>query len=335
MNRDSQRLRLTLVVLVLISFSLITLDSRAGKGGGALGGLRHATNTVFGPIQRGFGTIVHPIGSAFSDLAHAGRDGNRVKSLQKQVQSLQAELRGNGDVTRDKQQLDSLVTLAGDNQYKILAARVTTIGDLSGFDQAATLNAGSRDGIRVYMSVINGQGLVGRVVSVTPFTSTIALADDPNVRVGSRLQRSAEIGITSGHGIGNMTFTPTDPSVRPRKGDIIETYGSSTYAPGIPIGVVTSVAATPGQTTVTAQVHHYVDYTALDVVGVVVESARATAASPVLPPRPTVTVTATTGPTVTVTANPTGGTSSGSARRESTSTSVTPGSTAGSTPPGG
>jgi rod shape-determining protein MreC len=162
---------------------------------------------------------------------------------------------------------------------------------------------------------------------VTPFTSTISLADDPNVKVGSRLQRDPEIGITYGHGIGDMTFTPEDPSVRPRKGDIVETFGSSTYAPGVPIGTVTSVSPTPGETTVTAQVKHFVDFTALDVVGVVVETKRTSAAQPILPPRPTVTVTV--GPTVTVTATPNGSGNGGHSTTFSTPhTSVTPGSTA-------
>jgi rod shape-determining protein MreC len=333
-NRDSQRLRLTLVVLVLISFSLITLDSRSGKGGGALGGLRHATNTVFGPVQRGFGTVVHPVGSFISDLAHAGRDGNRVRNLQNQVDALQKQLRGDGDITRTKAELASLLALAGENQYDVLPARVTTVGDLSGFDQAATLNVGSRDGIRPYMTVINGQGLVGVVLSVTPFTSAISLADDPNVKVGSRLQRDAHVGITDGHGLGDMTFTPTDPTVRPRKGDVVETFGSSTYAPGVPIGVVTSIAPTPGKITTTATVHHYVDYTALDVVGVIIKTNRTTAAQPILPPRPTVRVTV--GPTVTVTATPTGSATNGTRSSRTPSTSVTPGSTVTTShPPGG
>src|SRR5690242_6979041 len=105
MNRDSQRLRLALVVLLLISFTLITLDYRSSKEGGAFGGLRHAATTVFGPIQRGFSSVVSPVGTFFSDIAHAGRDGKKARSLQEQVDKLQAQLRGNADVTRDRAEL--------------------------------------------------------------------------------------------------------------------------------------------------------------------------------------------------------------------------------------
>lgn len=292
MNRDSQRLRVALVILLLISITLIGLDNRTARGG-VFGGLRHGAASVFGPVQRGVASVLSPVGTFFSDLAHAGRDQRKVKSLEARITALESQLRGTGDITRERAELAALVAIAGPRQYTLIPARVVAIGDLSGFDYASTLNVGSRDGIKLYLTVIDGQGLVGRVVAVTPFTSTIALVVDPNVRVGSRLQRDASVGITVGHGLSDLTFTPQDPSVRPRTGDIVETYGSVTYAPDVPIGRVTSVSATPGKTTTTATVKRFVDYTALDVVGVVIPTQRTATAQPTTPPQPTVTVTVT------------------------------------------
>jgi len=304
MNRDSQRLRLALVVLLLISFTLITLDYRSSKSGGAFSGPRHVASTVFGPIQRGFSSVVSPIGTFFSDVVHAGRDGKKVRSLQAQIDKLQSELRGNADVTRDRGELAGLIALSGDNQYTIVPARAVALGDLSGFDSAATLNVGSRDGIKLDMTVISAKGLVGRVVAVSPLSCTVALIIDPNLNVGSRLQSDAHVGITSGHGASSdLTFSPTDPSVRPKVGDVIETFGTVTYAANVPIGVVTAVGPTAGKTTVTAQVKPYVDFTALNVVGVVIPKERTATAQSTAP---TPTVTATVTKTVTATPTPTG-----------------------------
>ena len=348
MNRDSQRLRLALIVLLLISVTLITLDNRSARGG-VFGGLRHATTSVVGPIQRGFSSVLSPVGSFFSDIAHSGRDRHRVTTLQAKVDNLEAQIRGNGDIARDRTELQGLVALAGPRQYTLIPARVVAIGDLSGFDYSATLNVGSHDGIKLNMTVINGAGLVGRVVSVAPFSSTVALVIDPNVRVGSRLERNTEIGITYGHGQADLTFTPQDPSVRPRKGDIIETYGSVTYAPGVPIGQVVSVSSTPGKTTTTAQVKRFVDYTALNVVGVVVATARTQTALPTTPPQPTVTVTVTATPSGAATGATSGTGAVGSPRTTGTagkqatqstqgtasaSTTPTAGARAGPTPTG-
>lgn len=302
---DSRRLRAVLALLLLTSFTLITLDYRSGRGG-ALGGLRTAAGAVFGPLERGVSAVLSPLGQIGSDVIHAGSQGARVRDLQRQVAALQAQLRGSGDLTRDRAELSKLVALAGVGQLSIVPARVVAYGDLSGFDHAVTVNVGSRDGIRPDQTVIAGAGLVGRVVSVAPFSSVVALVIDPNVKVGSRLQRDAHIGITSGHGAAPLTFTPQDPAVRPRVGDVVETFGSSVYAPDIPIGTVTAVAPTAGKITLSAQVRPFVDFTALDLVGIVLVSPRTRPATATLPPRPTVTVTVTATPTPAPTPTPTG-----------------------------
>jgi len=293
--RDSPRLRVVLALLLLTSFTLITLDYRSGRAG-PFGGVRQAVGTLLGPVQRGLGSAFSPVSRLAGDLANAGRDGQRVRDLRRQVAALQTQLRGAGDISRESKQLAGLVTLAGTHQFHLVPARVVAIGGLSGFDFAATLNVGSRDGIRQDLTVINGDGLVGRVLTVTPYTCTVALAIDPNVKVGARLQRDAQIGIASGHGVAPQTFTPTDPTLRPKPGDIIETFGSTVFAAGVPVGTVTTVAPTPGKTTLTAQVRSFVDYTALDVVGVVMPDARTRSATATLPPRPTVTVRVTVAP---------------------------------------
>ncbi|HEV7209318.1 MAG TPA: rod shape-determining protein MreC [Mycobacteriales bacterium] len=330
--RDSPRLRVVLALLLLTSFTLITLDYKAGRGG-PFGGVRNGISTLLGPVQRGLGSVFSPVSQFVGDLAHAGRDGQRVRDLRGQVAALQTQLRGAGDITRESKELAGLVTLSGAHQFSVVPARVVAVGGISGFDFAATLNVGSRDGIRPDLTVINGEGLVGRVLTVTPYTCTVALAIDPNVKIGARLQRDAQIGIADGHGLAPQTFTPTDPTLRPKAGDIVETFGSTVFAPGVPLGTVTSVAPTPGKTTLTAQVRPFVDYTALDVVGVIIQDPRTRPATATLPPRPTVTVTVTAPPAA---ASPTPQQSGAPATSSGTpaTSSGTPGTSsgAGSTP---
>lgn len=334
MNRDPRRLRIILALLVLTSFTLISIDYKAGKNG-PLGSVRHVLSNIFDPVESGLSSVFRPIGRFFDDQVHAGRDGDRVRTLQRQVAELQSRLQANADVTRQRQELAQLDTLAAGQSFKIIPAQVIAFGDASGFDDTVTINVGSADGIKADMTVIagttTGGGLVGRVVSggVTRHTATVAVIIDPDVAVGARLRRDAgasNVGTASGHGFAPMTFTPTDPSVRPAKGDVIETYGTTVYAPGIPIGTVTSVSPTPGRTTLTASVKPFIDYTALDVVGVVVQPSSVAPAKPVLP-----TVTVTARATVTVTATPpppngtsTGGTSSAGASASSSRSSSSP-----------
>lgn len=305
MNREPRRLRIVLAVLVLASFTLISLDYKAGRSG-PFGAVRSVVSHIIDPLESGLSSVFRPVGRFFGDQVHAGRDGDQVRALHQQVAELQSRLQADADVTREYQQLSALDRLAAGQSFRIIPAQVIALGDASGFDDTVTINVGSADGIRPDMTVIagttKGGGLVGRVVSggVTAHASVVAVILDPDVAVGARLRRdvgAGNVGTVSGHGFAPLTFTPTDPSVRPAKGDVIETFGTTVYAPGIPIGTVTSVYPTPGRTTLTADVAPFIDYTALDVVGVVVQPSPGAPAKPVLP---TVTVTA----TATVTAPP-------------------------------
>ena len=94
----------------------------------------------------------------------------------------------------------------------MLPAQVIAIGSAQTFSWTVTIDAGSSDGIRPDMTVINGDGLVGRVKTVGPTTSTVLLAVDPESSVGVRLEGSMEVGFTTGQGIGRATTSTSSCS---------------------------------------------------------------------------------------------------------------------------
>jgi rod shape-determining protein MreC len=155
------------------------------------------------------------------------------------------------------------------------------------------------------MTVLNGDGLVGRVKTSGPTTSTVLLAIDPESSVGVRLEGSMEVGFTTGQGVrdrGELDLRLLDGQSTVSAGDRLVSFGSQgdrPYVPGVPVGDVVSVQGTPGSQTRTASVRPYVDFTSLDLVGVVVEPPRTDPRDAVLPPRP-----GTPQPTVTVTVTP-------------------------------
>lgn len=291
MNRDSRRARLVLVLLLLTSLTLVTLDFRAGKGG-VFGRVRSGASSVFGPIERAVADAVAPVGRAFASLGHLGGYKGAVDRLTKENIALHRQIAQDGVTAAESAQLRSLLGLAGADQDKIVPARVIALGGALGFDWVATLDAGSHAGLRVNQTVMNGQGLVGRITTVGAYTSQVVLANDPKVEVGARLVGQQQIGYVRGGALGPMTYTPYSPNVHPKAGQQVVTAGSL-YAPGIPIGTVTRATGIAGSLTAVSYLRPVVDYTALDVVGVVVSAPPAGAAGPTLPPRPTVTVTVT------------------------------------------
>jgi rod shape-determining protein MreC len=152
------------------------------------------------------------------------------------------------------------------------------------------------------MTVLNGDGLVGRVTTVGPNTATVLLANDPDFTVGTRMESTDELGFASGQGDRPFRVELLNGKAKIRKGDRLVTFGSQAdrpFVPGVPVGFVSRVDPSGGDLTRTIYVKPYVSFTKLDIVGVVVEAPKKDPRDTVLPPKskpkptPTVTVTVT------------------------------------------
>jgi rod shape-determining protein MreC len=305
MNRDTRRTRVLLALLLVTSISLITIDYRGGDRS-PLDGVRSLAAAVFGPVERLAAAIASPVSDAVDSVGSLGNGRDEAARLKRQNQQLKQRLRTGALDRRRAQELDDLLHLAGAGRYRIVPARVIAIGSAQTFSWTVTLDAGSRDGLRPDMTVVNGDGLVGRVKTVGPTTATVLLAIDPESSVGVRLEATMEVGFTTGHGARrDLDLQLLDGQSTVERGDRLVTFGSQgdlPYVPGVPVGEVVSVNGTPGSQTRSAVVSPYVDFTSLDLVGVVVEPPRTNPRDSVLPPRPASTATPT--PTVTVTVTP-------------------------------
>lgn len=299
--RDTKESRLLLVLLIAIAFALITVDIRGGRNS-PVDGARQAAAAVFGPIENGLSSAADPVGNAVSAIRDSGSRHDRLAVLEKENAALKAKL-GSDDRTRSRlKQLDKMLKVAGEGQYGIKGAQVIAIGAAQGFSWTITIDAGANDGIKRDMTVLNGDGLVGRVTTVGPDTSTVLLANDPDFTVGTRMEGGDELGFASGQGDRPLRVELLNGKAEVKKGDRLVTFGSQAdkpFVPGVPVGVVSRVDPSGGGLTRTLYVTPYVGFTKLDIVGVVVAAPKKDPRDEVLPgkpkpvPTPTVTVTVT------------------------------------------
>ena len=301
--RDSRRTRVVLALLLLTAFTLITLDYRS-RGGGFFGSVRRTASSIFGPVERVAADVVRPVRHAVQAVGSIGGNHKKVTDLQKEVASLQQQLRLQPFNTTRENELEQLLHVSAVGQYKLLYAQVIAVSATDGFEWTATIDAGSRDGLKENMTVLNGEGLVGRLKIVGSTTSTVLLAIDPEFNVGVRLPSNA-MGVVSGHGRSAMSLQMLDPTARVKTGDGLVTQGSLDQTPfvwGVPVGSVISATNPLAGDVQTGEVKPYVDFSTLDLVGVVVEPPRVDPRGALLePPLPTVTVTTTATATATVT----------------------------------
>lgn len=281
----SRRTRILLAVLVVASLTFVILDLRGGDGpfamvrtagANVLGGLERATATVFAPFV-GVGTWISTV-----------RDqSTQIQDLSAENERLQTELQ---ILTNDRARvaaLDGLLRVASVGQYRFVPAEVIAVGPVQDFSWTVTIDAGRDDGIEQDMSVINGAGLVGRVLKTTASTSTVVLIVDQGSAVGGRVAGTDEIGIVAGTGSQDLLeFELLDPMADVRVGDALVTFGSKggrPYAPGLPIGEVVEVRGTGGMLTRVATVRPFADMSTLSVLGVVTKPPREDPRDSVLP----------------------------------------------------
>ncbi|MFF1960410.1 rod shape-determining protein MreC [Streptomyces sp. NPDC058220] len=300
--RDTRESRLLLVLLIAIAFALITVDIRGGEES-PVDGARQVAASVFGPVENGVASAVNPVGNAIGAVRDSGSRHDRISALQQENAALKQKL-GSDDRNRSRvRELDNMLNKAGAGQYGIKGAEVIAIGAAQGFSWTVTIDIGANDGIKRDMTVLNGDGLVGRVTTVGPNTATVLLANDPDFTVGTRMEKTDELGFATGQGDRPLSVQLLNGKAKVKKGDRLVTFGSSRdkpFVPGVPVGEVVRVDPSGGDLTRTLYVRPFVGFTKLDIVGVVVVAPREDPRDTVLPPKSKVRPT----PTVTVTVTP-------------------------------
>lgn len=270
--------RSLVVALVLACVTLMVVD-KAGGDGSPVAAARRTTGEVLGPAEAFVSAVVGPFASLPDALRTNGQLRDQIADLEAEKAGLRTQARSSGYTANRRDAARDLCALAGRVGYALAPARVIAFGPAQSFSDTVTIDAGSDSGLHPDMTVLDGDGLVGRITSVTSHTATVLLAVDSDSTVGGRVGDNMEIGFVHGRGEtgddGRLDLQLADRSVIPQKGQEVFTWGSEGGAPyvaGVPIGEVTHVYESLRDTSYRAVLEPYVDFTSLDLVGVVVPS---------------------------------------------------------------
>lgn len=268
--------RALVVALLLACASLMVIDST----GGGLDPARRAVGEAVGPAQAAADRAVSPIVGLSDRLQDPDQLRGRLAALEAENAELRTQVRTAPYDAARLAELDGLTSAAEDLGQALVPAKVIGVGASQSFSSTVTIDAGADSGLRPDLTVINDDGLVGRILRVTATTATVLLVVDSDSTVGGRVSESRELGFLKGNGEigtqGRLDLELLDETVVPRRDDTVLTWGSargdSPYVAGIPIGRVVSVYSSLRDTSQRAVIEPYVDFASLDVVGVVVPS---------------------------------------------------------------
>jgi rod shape-determining protein MreC len=267
-----------LVLLLLASFTIITLDVRGGDRS-PVDPLRTVAGNVFGPAEKVTASVVRPFQAVPEFFTTTGSLQQEVRRLEAENASLRGQLATSSVARQRAAELDGLLERSADTGYAVVPARVVAHGPAQSFSRTVTIDAGTSSGVHADMTVLNNDGLVGRVIRADRSTATVLLVIDRDSVVGGRLGSNMEVGFLRGRGdVGNkgrLDLDLVDNAVTPRRDDVLVTWGSQNGAPyvaGVPIGRVTNVFSSPRQLSKRAVIEPFVNFTSLDLVGVVVRA---------------------------------------------------------------
>lgn len=226
---------LTLVILIVVSYSNIGNSTAIGRG------IQRVVTLVQGPVSGASNGVRSGLTGIFqfrSILKENEALKDKVSELNREIIQIKlteaelAELRNLSNILGYENVVQN---------YSYVTADVVAM-DGSNWFNIFTINAGSDDGIYRDAVVINGDGLIGKVLEVGPdWAKVISVIDESN-SVSFKVFRDIQLlGILSGDGKGGLKGYMIDPEAAVIEGDILITSGIGMYPEGIPIGKVKKV----------------------------------------------------------------------------------------------
>jgi len=155
--------------------------------------------------------------------------------------------------------------------YQLIPAKVIN-NSISSRNNMLTLNKGSRHGVEKSMGVINEQGVIGVIKSVSKNYSTVISILNTDLKISAKIKRNNFFGTLSWSAIGVRTVQlegiPKHSNIN--LGDTVATTSYSTiFPPDIPIGVVSDIKQPAGRSDFLLSVQLFPDLTNLSYTSVV------------------------------------------------------------------
>lgn len=238
-----QRAPVWMLGLLVLNFALMTWSARDQVTKQSL--LRVWAQAAVSPVQR----ATTGVGSAsigfIQNITNLRRAQAENEQLRERLAAMESQLRDTQATRDENDRLKSLLDLKQDSTYGIVPARVIA-RDPSVWFNTVIINRGTSSGVELNMPVATRDGIIGRVVAVSPVTSQIMLLTDERAAAGAvvgQLGASNALGSVRGYGkngLLEMRYVSGLETVN--VGDYVVTTGQDgIYPPGLNVGSVVEV----------------------------------------------------------------------------------------------
>ena len=233
-----------LAVALVMAFLLMTLQVRHDRA--VVSFTRQAVLFLISPVIKVTALTVGSVSRVWEDYVDLRNLRQESLRLTREAAVLQRRISQLEEQALETQRLQGLLAMREISREEFLAARV--VGkDATNWFKTVLIDRGSLSGLRRNLPVVAPDGLVGRVVEVTPTAAKVQLITDPVSAAGGLIQRTRVTGIVSGSlGAGlKVRYLPLLADIA--IGDEVVTSGMGGVFPkGIPLGRVIAVERRSG-----------------------------------------------------------------------------------------
>jgi rod shape-determining protein MreC len=237
---DLRRRRGTLFIVILLVCAVLFISLQlSGRYQG--GFLHNLVLRIIAPPQQAFHWTIASIRTFFKNHILLIDLKEENLQLQEEVRRLQRENDELRESTQAVERLQRLLLFKERVSAAMIPAEVIAYSPSAWF-RTIVINKGLRDGVRQGMPVVTWEGVVGKVMRISPGSSIILLSIDRNFSVDVLVQRTRTRGIVEGDGGSRcqLQYVPRTGDIQ--IGDRIITSGlGGVFPKGLSMGKVVSV----------------------------------------------------------------------------------------------
>lgn len=223
----------------------MAVDARDANGEQKI--LRVWTQAFASPLQSASSKVSGATGGFFQQIWNFRRTAQENEQLKERLAKAEVELNTARQAEAENERLKALLNLGEQINIQSIPARVIA-RDPSVWFNTITINRGSSSGVVINMPVVTGSGIVGRVITVSPWASQVMLITDEKAGAGAvvgQLGESGAMGSVRGRsdlGVSVIEMRYVSGLEKVELGDNVMTTGQDgIYPPGLNIGKVVDV----------------------------------------------------------------------------------------------
>jgi rod shape-determining protein mreC len=232
--------------------------------------------SIFSSAEKGIFFVTNSVGRQFAAMRELSELKRNYDELVIKLQNYEQMQRTNAEIRKENEQLKEQLDFVKSLEQKNYPAQIIS-RDTDKLYASLTIDKGSVNGIGKNMPVIAYQSgniaLVGKVIEVGRFTSSIMPIYSIDCTVSARIQNTRDLGLLSGFGDDtklSLKYIKKRVMDTLNYGDVIVTSGENgNYMRNIPIGSISEIRVVEYDSSLEIDVAPLIDFERLETVIVV------------------------------------------------------------------